>query len=95
VEGLLGDLLQAQNSDTAKGWVYKSKRAGSFSGAKVGYKAFKYITDRLIALKLLEVKGGWQKWSDGFDGVAFPTNHKFATRFRAELWAKVGDGVRG
>ena len=90
VEGFLGDLLQAQSSKDAQGWVYRPMRAGRFSGEEVGYKAFKYITERLIALKLVEVKPGWQKWDRNvFDlesgGNAGPslTNHSYATRFRA------------
>jgi hypothetical protein len=44
VEGFLGDLLRAQNSEKANGWVYRSLRPKSFTGEDIGYRAFRAPT---------------------------------------------------
>src|SRR5215469_15869996 len=82
VEGFLGDLLRAQNSEKAQGWVYRSLRPGSFTGEEVGYRAFTQVKDGLIERGLVEIMLGWQKWTNAF-GTALPTEHRKATRFRA------------
>jgi len=81
VERLLADLLQAQASDTNKGYVYRPLRPEAFTGQAVSYRTFKSLVDVMLTLGLLEEYKGFQGWSDGF-GAPVPWIRK-ATRYRA------------
>jgi len=81
VERLLADLLQAQASETNKGYVFRSLRPEGFSGQAVSYRTFKSLVDAMLTLGFLEEYKGFQGWSDGF-GVPVPWIRK-ATRYRA------------
>jgi hypothetical protein len=81
VERLLADLLQAQASDTNKGYVYRPLRPEAFTGQAVSYRTFRSLVDVMLTLGLLEEYKGFQAWSDGF-GVPVPWIRK-ATRYRA------------
>jgi len=81
VERLLADLLQAQASETNKGYVFRSLRPEGFSGQAVSYRTFKSLVDAMLTLGFLEEYKGFQGWSDGF-GVPAPWIRK-ATRYRA------------
>jgi hypothetical protein len=81
VEALLADLLQAQASEKAKGYVYRTVRPEGFTGQRVGYRTFKSLVDAMLKLGLLENYKGFQAWSDGF-GAPLPWLRK-ATRYRA------------
>jgi hypothetical protein len=81
VERLLADLLQAQASETNKGYVFRSLRPEAFTGQAVSYRTFKSLVDVMLTLGFLEEYKGFQGWSDGF-GVAVPWIRK-ATRYRA------------
>ena len=84
VEGLLGDLLRAQNDPHANGWIYRPLQAKSFTGENVGYRAFTQVIDGLTAIGLIEHKIGFQKRFDGFDpGGAKLVQFGNASRFRA------------
>jgi hypothetical protein len=82
MEGFVGDLLRAYADKKSGGWVYRSRKANSFSGGDVSYRNFvtvlKSLGDRV------ETKVGYQEWSNGFDpgGPRLPIRTK-ATRFRA------------
>ena len=81
-EGLVGDLLRAQQDENSGGWVYRSLKANSFSGENVSYRNFLLVLNGLG--DFVERKVGYQAWSDGFDpgGPRLPLRGK-ATRFRA------------
>jgi hypothetical protein len=81
VERLLADLLLAQASDKAKGYVYRPTRPEGFTESNVGYRVFKALVDALVDLGLLESHKGYQGWDDPF-GVRVVVRRK-ATRFRA------------
>jgi hypothetical protein len=81
VERFLADLLQAQASDTNKGYVYRQLRPEAFTGQAVSYRTFKSLVDAMLTLGLLEEYKGFQGWTDGF-GVSVPWIRK-ATRYRA------------
>src|SRR5215471_5804116 len=81
VGGLLADLLQAQISDKAKGYVYRSMRPSSFTEGNVSYRVFKALVDTLVDLALLEKHPGFQVWDEAF-GKRTAAIRK-ATRFQA------------
>jgi hypothetical protein len=81
VERLLADLLQAQTSEKAKGYVYRPMRPASFTEGDVSYRVFKAVVDALVDLGLLERHQGFQVWDETF-GKRTPVLQK-ATRFRA------------
>src|SRR5215472_404831 len=81
VERLLADLLQAQASETNKGYVFRSLRPEGFTGQAVSYRTFKSLVDVMVTLGLLEEYKGFQGWTDGF-GAPAPWIRK-ATRYRA------------
>ncbi|HEY6331246.1 MAG TPA: hypothetical protein VI756_18110, partial [Blastocatellia bacterium] len=58
LEGSLGDRLRAQKSEKTKGWVFRSLRAGSFTGGEINYRAFTHVKDGLIELGLVDIKDG-------------------------------------
>lgn len=80
VERLLADLLQAQASENAKGYVYRSMRPGGFTDQPVSYRTFKSLVETMRDLGLLESHKGFQVWQAPF-GAQVPTIQK-ATRFR-------------
>lgn len=81
VERLLADLIQAQLSEKANGYIYRSMRPAAFSQGGVSYRVFKSVVDALAELKLLEVNKGFQTWGNPF-GKRVPMIQK-ATRSRA------------
>ena len=83
VEGIIGDLLRAYSDKKSGGWVFRSRKANSFSGSEVSYRNFITIVKNLN--NLVETKVGYQEWSNGFDagGPRLPIRTK-ATRFRAK-----------
>jgi hypothetical protein len=82
IEGFVGDLLRAYADKKSGGWVYRSRKANSFSGGDVSYRNFVAIMKSLGSF--VETKVGYQEWSNGFDpgGPRLPIRTK-ATRFRA------------
>jgi hypothetical protein len=82
MEGFVGDLLRAYADKKSGGWVYRSRKANSFSGGEISYRNF--ITVLKSLGDYVETKVGYQEWSDGFDpsGPRLPIRTK-ATRFRA------------
>jgi hypothetical protein len=83
IERLLADLLLAQASEKANGYVYRSMRPGGFTEARVSYRTFRKLVDALVTLGLLEKRKGYQTWGEPF-GARVPVRLK-ATRFRATL----------
>jgi hypothetical protein len=81
VERLLADLLLAQASEKAKGYVYRPTRPEGFTESNVGYRVFKALVDALVDLGLLEKHKGYQGWDEPF-GARVVVRRK-ATRFRA------------
>jgi hypothetical protein len=81
VERLLADLLQAQASETNKGYVFRSLRPEGFTGQAVSYRTFKSLVDAMLSLGLLESYKGFQMWTS-FGGPLVPMRPK-ATRYRA------------
>jgi hypothetical protein len=81
VERLLADLLLAQISEKANGYVYRSMRPEGFTESDVSYRLFKALVDALVDLGLLEQHKGYQAWGEPF-GARVPLRQK-ATRFRA------------
>jgi hypothetical protein len=81
VERLLADLLQAQASETNKGYVFRSLRPEAFTGQAVSYRTFKSLVDAMLSLGLLESYKGFQMWTS-FGGPQAPMRQK-ATRYRA------------
>ena len=84
VEAFLADLLQAQASQKAKGFVYRPVRPDGFTGQSVSYRTFRSLTNAMVNLGLLECHKGFQVWRDRDDtlGPSAPFMQK-ATRFRA------------
>jgi hypothetical protein len=83
VERLLADLLQAQASEKANGYVYRSLSPRGFTGDAVSYRTFKSLVDAMLSLRLLESYKGFQMWDAPFGAlVSIPVRQK-ATRFRA------------
>ena len=84
VEAFLADLLQAQTSQKAKGFVYRPVRPDGFTGQAVSYRTFRSLTNAMVDLGFLENHKGFQVWRDRDDtlGPASPFMQK-ATRFRA------------
>src|SRR5262245_53713143 len=80
VERLLADLLLAQASEKAKGYVYRPTRPEGFTESNVGYRVFKALVDALVDLGLLESHKGYQGWGEPF-GARVVVRRK-ATRFR-------------
>ena len=80
-ERFLADLLQAQASEKAKGYVFRQMRPESFTECDVSYRVFKALVDALVDLALLEKYKGFQTWGAPF-GARVPLIRK-ATRFRA------------
>jgi hypothetical protein len=82
MEGFVGDLLRAYQDEKSGGWVYRSKKSGSFTGERVSYREFCAVLDSLVGS--VETRTGYQPWSDGFDpgGPRLPLRGK-ATRYRA------------
>ena len=66
VERLLADLLQAQASENAKGYVYRSMRPGGFTDQPVSYRTFKSLVETMRDLGLLESHKGFQVWQAPF-----------------------------
>jgi hypothetical protein len=81
VERLLADLLEAQASQRAKGYVYRTARPKDFTGESVSYRSFKSLVDAMVSLRLLERYTGFQMWDAPF-GKLVPMRRK-ATRYRA------------
>jgi hypothetical protein len=81
VERFLADLLQAQASETNKGYVFRPLRPEGFTGQAVSYRTFKSLVDVMFTLGLLDEYKGFQGWTDGF-GAPVPWIRK-ATRYRA------------
>ena len=81
VERLLADLLEAQASEKAKGYVYRTARPKDFTGHRVSYRSFRSLVDAMGSLGLLERYTGFQKW-DALFGKVVPTRRK-ATRYQA------------
>src|SRR5262249_6172677 len=81
VERLLADLLLAQASEKAKGYVHRPTRPEGFTESNVGYRVFKALVDALEDLGLLESHKGYQGWGEPF-GARVVVRRK-ATRFRA------------
>lgn len=81
VERFLADLLQAQASETNKGYVYRPVRPEGFTGNAVSYRTFKSLVDAMLELKLLDAHKGFQMWTS-FGGPQVPMRQK-ATRFGA------------
>ena len=82
VERLLANLLQAQASETNKGYVFRPLRPERFTGQAVSYRTFRSLVDAMESLGLLESYKGFQMWSPSFDGASLPMRQK-ATRFQA------------
>jgi len=82
VERLLADLLEAQASEKAKGYVYRTARPKDFTGHPVSYRSFKSLVDAMGSLGLLDRYTGFQKW-DALFGKVVPTTRRKATRYRA------------
>ena len=82
VERLLADLLQAQASETNKGYVYRPLRPQGFTGQAVSYRTFKSLVETMLTLGLLESHKGFQMWDAPFGGALRAVRQK-ATRFRA------------
>jgi hypothetical protein len=98
LEGLIGDLLRACCSETARGWVYRSTRPAGFTGDDVSFRTFQRLIKELSELGLIERRVGFQDWTTGFDpaGPKIPTSRKHATRYRATktlLDLSVDEGV--
>jgi hypothetical protein len=84
VEGFVGDLLRTYSHEKAKGWIYKSLHASSFTGAEIGHRAFAGVIERLTELRLVEKKTGFQKWTKGFgEGAPKLPHFRYASRFKA------------
>src|SRR5262245_31357780 len=66
VERLLADLLLAQTSEKAKGYIYRPTRPEGFTESNVGYRVFKALVDALVDLCLLESHKGYQGWGEPF-----------------------------
>jgi hypothetical protein len=81
VERFLADLLQAQASETNKGYVFRPLRPEGFTGQAVSYRTFKSLVDAMLSLGLLDSYKGFQMWT-AFGGPQVPMRQK-ATRFRA------------
>jgi hypothetical protein len=82
IERLLADLLAAQGSGKANGYVYRPMRPESFSEGDVSYRVFKALADALVDLGLLERHKGFRSLQESFDRQKLPIIQK-ATRFRA------------
>jgi hypothetical protein len=84
VESTLADLLQAQASEKAKGYVYRPMRPDGFTGQAVSYRTFRSLTNALVDLGFLKSHKGFQVWRDRDDtlGPSSPFMQR-ATRFRA------------
>ncbi|MGC2078541.1 MAG: hypothetical protein WA728_21425 [Xanthobacteraceae bacterium] len=65
MEGFVGDLLRAYADKKSGGWVYRSRKANSFSGGEISYRNF--ITVLKSLGDYVETKVGYQEWSNGFD----------------------------
>jgi hypothetical protein len=76
VAAFVADLLRAEASKKAQGWVYRSLKAEAFSGEEVSYRTFKFVVESFVALGWLEHTKGHKFWTaNGFD----PTARPFAT----------------
>jgi hypothetical protein len=99
IEGFVGDLLRAQNHGKGKGWVFRSLAAQSFSGEDIGYRAFKHVLEKLVALDLVIHKPAVHTFGDGFTpGGPQLVYWRKASRFMAteallELSARYGVAV--
>ena len=82
MEGLVGDLLRAYRHEKSSGWVYRSRKSGSFSGDDVSYRNFRAALGAFG--NFIETRPGYQQRSNGFDlgGPSLPIRGK-AARFRA------------
>ena len=85
VEGLLADLLRAQDSEAAKGWVYRSLRAKSFTGEEIGHRTFTFVIDGLTKLGLVEHKPSVTYWEKSVFSEQGPdlARFRYASRFKA------------
>ena len=84
VTGFLGDLLLARkSSDKAKGWVYRSMQAQSFTGKRVSHRTFAALVDALKDLGMVEYRPSVSFWGTGFDSSKQSVHRRFAARFRA------------
>jgi hypothetical protein len=75
VERFVADLLQAQASQTNKGYVYRPLRPQGFTGQAVSYRIFKSLVDAMLDLRLLEAHKGFQMWTS-FGGPLVPMRQK-------------------
>jgi hypothetical protein len=82
MEGLVGDLLRSYRDVKSGGWVYRSRKSGSFSGGDVSYRNFRAALGAFG--NFIETRPGYQQRSNGFDpgGPSLPIRGK-AARFRA------------
>lgn len=82
MEGLVGDLLRSYRDEKSRGWVYRSRKSGSFSGDDVSYRNFRAALGAFG--NFIETRPGYQQRSNGFDpgGPSLPIRGK-AARFRA------------
>ena len=81
LEAFVGDLLLALEGGRS-GWVYRSARPTSFSGARVSARIFKTVLEGLKANGLVEHLPGSQYYADFGDGVPVVSRRR-APRFRA------------
>jgi hypothetical protein len=65
MEGFVGDLLRAYPDRGSGGWLYRSRKANSFSGGEVSYRNFVTVVKSLG--DFVETKVGYQERSNGFD----------------------------
>jgi hypothetical protein len=77
IERLLADLLLAQTTEKAKGYVYRSMRPEGFTEGDIGYRTFRRVVAELQKLGLIENHKGFQVWGE------FGPYIRKATRFRA------------
>jgi hypothetical protein len=82
MEGFVGDLLRAYEDEKSGGWIYRSKKSGSFSGDGVSYRNFLTVLKSIG--NFVETRTGFQERFNGFDpgGPSLPIRGK-ATRYRA------------
>jgi hypothetical protein len=67
VAAFVADLLRAEASTKAQGWVYRSLKAAAFSGEDVSYRTFTFVVESFYALGWLEHTKGHKFWTaNGF-----------------------------
>src|SRR5262249_6054148 len=84
LEGFVGDLMRAQSSESAKGWVYRAMRPAGFTGEDVSFRTFQRLIDALGEVRMIERRVGFQDWTSwDATGPKYPSSWKYASRFRA------------